>query len=64
MKTPAIVVSVVALAVTIMPSVLYFAGTINHDAVRWIALGGTIGWFVATPLWMGLPRDDSASENT
>lgn len=59
MKTPAKVVSWIALAATIVPSVLAFAGLLSLDAVRWIALAATIIWFVATPMWMGreLPID-------
>ncbi len=57
-------VSLVALAATIVPSVLYFTGVTGHEAVKWIALFGTIAWFVATPLWMGreLPIDSSEVE--
>ncbi len=46
-------ISLVALAVTIVPSVLYFLGVIGIDPMKWIALAGTIAWFVATPMWMG-----------
>jgi len=59
MKAVAKVVSLVALAATIVPSVLYFTGMIGHEAVKWVALAGTAMWFIATPLWMGreLPVD-------
>jgi len=53
MSFPAKLASLVALAATIAPSVLYFTGTIGHDAVKLITLVGTVLWFVATPLWMG-----------
>ena len=51
--------SLVALAATVVPCVLYFTGAIGHDVVKWIALVGTALWFLATPLWMGreLPVD-------
>ena len=58
------IVSLVALAATIVPSVLYFTGATGHETVKWTALFGTIAWFVATPLWMGreLPVDASEVE--
>jgi hypothetical protein len=56
--------SFIALAATIVPSLLYFSGTMEHEMVKWIALLGTIVWFIATPLWMGreLPVDASEVE--
>lgn len=53
------VVSLVALAATLVPSVLAFLGAIDLDAVKTWALAGTLLWFAATPLWMGheLPLD-------
>ena len=46
------IVSLVALAATIVPCLLYFGGIVDHDAVKLIALIGTIAWFIATPMWM------------
>lgn len=46
-------VSFVALGATIVPCLLYFCGTIDHDAVKLAALVGTVAWFIATPMWMG-----------
>lgn len=53
------IVSLVALSATTIPCLLYFAGAINHDAVKVAALVGTIAWFISTPTWMGkkLPMD-------
>ena len=58
------IVSFVALAATIVPCFLYFANVIGHDAVKWIALAGTIVWFIATPMWMSrdLPKDATEVE--
>jgi hypothetical protein len=47
------VVSFIACAATLAPSLLYFAGSIGLDAVKTTALIGTIAWFAVTPLWMG-----------
>ncbi len=62
MKSPAKIASFVALAATIAPSILFFTGTIGHDAVKWAALVGTVVWFVATPLWMGRELSVDATE--
>lgn len=45
-------VSFVALASTILPSVLYMMGVLDHSTVTLTALVGTFVWFASTPLWM------------
>ena len=64
MKTIAKLVSFVALCATVVPCLLYFAGGVGHDAVKWTALAGTVVWFISTPLWMGreLPLDAAEVE--
>ena len=59
MKNAAKTVSLITLSLVILPSLLYFAGVIDLDTVKWTALAGTIGWFIATPMWMSraLPVD-------
>lgn len=59
MQSVAKPLSLVALAATIVPSLLYFGGMMDHDAVKMTALIGTIAWFITTPMWMGreLPVD-------
>ncbi len=46
-------ISVVALAATIVPGILFIVGAMSHSAVTSTALIGTILWFIATPMWMG-----------
>lgn len=58
MSTTAKLVSMIALAVTIVPSLLYFLGVLGIEPMKWIALAGTIAWFIFTPMWMG--RDKTA----
>ena len=53
MNTTPKIASLVALAITIVPGILYFLGMLDIDLMKWIALAGTIGWFIATPMWMG-----------
>lgn len=52
-------VSLLTLACVIVPCLLFFAGLVGLDTVKWLSLLGTWGWFIATPLWMGraLPLD-------
>lgn len=46
------IASLVALIFVIAPSLLFLAGAISLEAVKWAALIGTVGWFIATPIWM------------
>jgi hypothetical protein len=45
-------VSWLALAATIVPSMIYLGGAMELQVVQAIMLGATIAWFAATPLWM------------
>ena len=58
------IVSLGALAATIIPSLLYFGGTLGHETVKIIALLATFAWFIATPMWMSreLPVDAAEVE--
>lgn len=61
--TPALkTISLVALAATILPSLMYLTGSATHDMVKWAALAGTIGWFAVTPLWMGQKLEPDADQ--
>jgi hypothetical protein len=51
-KNAARLVSLVALAGTILPPVLYFTGHMQPDAMKAWMLAATIAWFAATPVWM------------
>lgn len=53
MKPVLVLISLGALAVTLLPGILYLTGTIDHGMVKWLALLGTIVWFAVTPFWMG-----------
>lgn len=64
MKNLARTTSLLTLGLVIVPCLLFFAGLISLETVKWTALLGSIGWFVATPYWMGreLPIDASEVE--
>jgi hypothetical protein len=51
-KTLAQVLSLVALAGSIVPSVLFFYGQMDLVAVKLWMLVATVVWFGATPFWM------------
>jgi len=55
MRTMFIVISVLSLVVLMVPSVLFLAGRMDLDTVKWIMLAATVVWFLtATPwLWKG-----------
>ncbi len=52
MKRAAQAVSLAALAGTILPPVLFFAGRLDIETMKWAMLVAAIAWFAATPLWM------------
>ena len=47
------ITSWIALAATILPSILFLASKLDLEHAQWIMLAATLAWFVATPLWMG-----------
>ncbi len=46
------IISWIALAATLVPSMLYCVGSMPLDMVKWIMLLATIVWFAVTPFWM------------
>ncbi len=44
--------SFASLGLVIIPSLLYFAGSLELDAMKWAILVGTACWFIAATLWM------------
>ncbi|MEL6105597.1 MAG: hypothetical protein AAFU85_06160 [Planctomycetota bacterium] len=54
--TVAKTVSWVGLALVLVPSVLAMSGSVSGESVKWLALTGTVVWFVAAALWIG--RDE------
>lgn len=55
-------VSLVALMLTLIPSLLFFGGLIGHSAVKVLCLVGTVVWFVVTPMWMSRKLSVDAAE--
>jgi len=46
------VISWLALAATVLPSIVFMAGKMSLDHVKLWMLISMIAWFVVTPLWM------------
>ena len=57
-------VSLLALLLTLVPSLLFFGGFIGHASVKTLCLVGTVVWFIAAPMWMSrkLPVDATEVE--
>ena len=52
MRRAAQLVSIAALAGTILPPVLFFTGQMDLDPMKWWMLLAAAAWFAATPIWM------------
>jgi len=52
MRTIFIVISVLSLVVLMAPSILFLAGRMELDTVKWIMLAATVVWFVAATPWL------------
>ena len=52
MRTMFIVISVLSLVVLMVPSILFLAGRMDLDTVKWIMLAATVVWFVAATPWL------------
>ncbi len=51
------VISGIALAMTVLPSLFYVSGNIELARVKGILMLATIVWFVVTPFWMGRKKE-------
>jgi hypothetical protein len=52
MKNLLVVISILSLVITIVPSFLVFAGVMTLEMNKTLMLVGTTGWFVTAPSWM------------
>jgi hypothetical protein len=52
MKRITQLISLIALVATIVPALMYMAGSIDLPAVKTTMFIATVVWFIATPLWM------------
>ena len=56
------IVSLLALIVLTLPSIIFLAGRIELNTVKWIMLVATIVWFVAASGWMW--KDNGADQQS
>lgn len=54
------VVSLLALITLTLPSIIFLAGRLELNTVKWLMLLATIVWFVAATPWMW--KDNSADQ--
>ncbi len=52
MKNLLVLISILSLVITIVPSFLVFAGIMTLEMNKTLMLVGTIGWFATAPSWM------------
>ena len=45
-------ISLVGLLLTIVPSILYFSGSLTSSTQQWLMFIGTVLWFASAPFWM------------
>jgi hypothetical protein len=51
MKMLMSILAIVALALTIIPSILVFTGSMELDMHKHLMTAGTVLWFVTAPIW-------------
>ncbi len=54
------IISFMALIALILPSVIFLAGKLELDRVKWLMLVATIVWFFSATLWMW--KDNGAEQ--
>ena len=50
------ILSLLGLALVIVPAVAYLAGWMEKDPMKQLMLTGTLLWFATVPFWMGKKR--------
>lgn len=56
-RLPLQIISWIALAGTILPSILFLAGRMDLATSKHWLLAATLLWFAVTPLWMGRTKE-------
>ena len=64
MKRTARVISMLALAATILPSFLFFTDILSLSATKAWMLIATAVWYLSTPLWMQVKPTERATTTT
>ena len=56
------IISLLALIALTLPSVLFLAGRLELNMVKWLMILATIVWFVTASLWMWKDNGDGQQE--
>ena len=64
MKPILILLSALALALTVVPSMLVFAGSLSWSAHATLMLAGALLWFATAPLWIKATSRAPNGKNT
>lgn len=59
MKSILKLMSVLGLALNIVPAILAFNGVIGFKTYEWLMLLGTILWFSTAPFWINKGKDNA-----
>ena len=59
MRTVLQIVSLLALIALILPSIMFLAGRMELDRVKWFMLMASIVWFVTATPWMWKDNDQT-----
>lgn len=44
--------ALLALALTLLPAILYAAGRLGDAPMKWLMLAGAVLWFASAPKWL------------
>lgn len=55
------IVSLLSLVAVVLPSILFLAGRLELDTVKWLMLLATIVWFVTASMWMWKDNGETAA---
>ena len=57
MKTLLIILSIIGLGLTVIPSILVFNHVISLYTHKVLMFAGTVLWFATAPFWMGKEKE-------
>jgi lysylphosphatidylglycerol synthetase-like protein (DUF2156 family) len=64
MKAVLVIISVLALLVTLAAPLLSLARQLDFESMRTLLLISAIVWLLVTPWWMGKPKENMNQDNT
>lgn len=58
------IISLLSLVALMLPSVLFLAGRMELNTVKWLMLLASIAWFVTASMWMWKDNGQATEEET